>query len=137
MRHRISLAGALLLCFATAGAGQAQMVPTATAPATTVTTAALAELCGADSVAALGYCRGFLVGAGQYHGEISSPGGRPAIFCLPDPAPAVETAQASFVAWAKANPQYAGDKAINGLLRWAQATYPCPMPTARTRGTSR
>jgi len=135
MRHLTSLAGALLL-FAS-GAAQAQTATTATAATTTLTTAGLAELCGAEGVAALGYCRGFLVGAGQYHGEISSPGGRPAIFCLPDPAPAVETAQASFIAWAKANPQHAGDKAINGLLRWAQATYPCPKPTARTRATSR
>jgi len=128
----LGVPGALLL-FA-AGAGHAQ-TPAAVTP--TLTTAALAELCSASTTAAVGYCRGFLVGAGQYHGEISSPGGRPAIFCLPEPTPAVETAQASFVAWAGANPQHAGDKAINGLLRWAQATYPCPKPTARARATQR
>jgi hypothetical protein len=104
-----------------------------------LTTATLANLCAAPAgegelAMAQGYCRGFLIGAWQYHTEITRPGGRAAIFCLPAAgAPTLEAAQASFVTWASANAQYANDKAIDGLLRWAAATYPCPAPARAAR----
>ena len=96
-----------------------------------ITTATLAETCrsaGGDvaGATALGFCRGFMTGAGQYHREISAH--RPPIFCLPTPSPSFEAAQASFVAWAAANAQYADAPALDGLLRWAAATYPCATP---------
>jgi len=97
----------------------------------------LAALCGASPQDPLGppaiaWCHGFMVAAGQYHRELSAPGGvlRP-LFCLPDPAPTLDEARASFVAWARANPQYANERAIDGLMRFAAQTYPCPRSEAQ------
>ncbi|MFZ4410438.1 MAG: Rap1a/Tai family immunity protein [Paracraurococcus sp.] len=99
-----------------------------------VTTAMLAETCGASGTdeagaAAVGYCRGFITGAGQYHQEMIA--GRPAIFCLPSPSPTLEAVQVSFVSWARSNPQRGSEKALDGLLRWASDTYPCPPAAAK------
>ena len=105
-----------------------------TGPAVLVTTAMLAAACsasGTDMVGAtaIGYCRGFITGAGQYHQEMTA--GRPPIFCLPNPSPTLEAVQVSFVSWARSNPQHANEKALDGLLRWASDTYPCaPTPAA-------
>lgn len=103
-----------------------------------VTTGQLAELCaqggGTDiiSAASIGYCRGFLVGVGQFHAEAAGTHrSRPPIYCIPDPSPSIEQAQASFVSWVRTNPEQASEKALVGLLRWAAATFPCPQPAAR------
>ena len=108
-----------------------------------VTTAGLAQLCAAGggtdtvSAAALGYCPGFMIGVGQYHAELTTRGaGRPPVFCLPQPSPTIEAAQDSFVAWSRANPQHAGEKALIGLMRWAADTFPCTATSARAPSTS-
>ena len=123
MRFARSIMGATLL-LAASGVASAQ---TAAPPLSTATLANLCSVAAADpeTTEALGFCRGFLVGAWQYHVEITRPGGRPPIFCLPTSAPTMEAAQASFVAWVAANPQYGNDKALDGLMRWAATTYPC------------
>lgn len=115
-------------------------LPVAHAQGRGVTTDTLATACAeaardAPSATAVGFCRGFMAGAGQYHLEISTD--RPAIFCLPTPSPSFEAAQASFVAWARANPQYGGEQAVDGLMRWAAATYPCAAEAPATRGRRR
>ncbi|MBS7811412.1 Rap1a/Tai family immunity protein [Roseococcus pinisoli] len=140
MRFVTTLAGSLALLAVTIGGAPAQTGAAAPAPTGPVTTGNLATLCAASLNEEVGhasqaFCRGFIVGVGQYHTEISRPGGRPAIFCLPTPAPTLEAAQASFVAWSGANPQHASELAVDGLLRWAAATYPCP--TAPARGARR
>lgn len=135
MRHAGLLLAAGLLATAAPAAAQA--------PVSALTTAALAEACAAApvdtaGVAGTAYCRGFLIAAGQYHAELTvRPGDRPAIFCLPEAGPTVEAAQASFVAWAQANPQHGAEKALIGLMRWAGATYPCPPAPARRPATTR
>jgi hypothetical protein len=68
---------------------------------------------------------------------VTRPGGQAPIFCLPNPAPTLDEAQAAFVAWARANPQHAGDKAVDGLLRWAASAYPCPTPPPPARRATR
>jgi Rap1a immunity proteins len=136
MRHATSLPGSLALLAVIMGPAQAQTTAGDAAPAAVVSTRALADLCaatGPDSAPAVAYCRGFFVGVGQYHVEISQPGGRLPIFCLPNPTPSMESAQAAFVAWVRANPQYAEEKAVDGVLRWAQAAYPCARPAAKRR----
>jgi hypothetical protein len=131
MRHITSLLGAMLLATTVASAQPASPGP--------LSTATLANLCAApdgegDLAHAQGFCRGFLIGAWQYHTEITRPGGRPPIFCLaPAAAPSLAEAQAAFVSWAAAHAQYADDKAIDGLLRWAATAYPCQTP-ARAGG---
>jgi hypothetical protein len=120
------------------GAGQAvAQAPTAPTGPAGVTTGALAELgaqgggSGEIAAAAVGYCRGFLIGVGQMHREIAARRIRPALFCLPDPSPSIEQAQAGFIAWVQAHPEEAGQSAAIGLLRWAAATWPCPTPAPR------
>lgn len=140
MRFVTTLAGSLALLAFTIGGAPAQTGAAASAPTGPVTTGNLASLCAAplnDEVgpASQAFCRGVIVGTGQYHTEISRPGGRPPIFCLPTPAPTLEAAQASFVAWSAAHPQHANELAVDGLMRWAAATYPCP--TAPARGARR
>lgn len=96
----------------------------------------LAALCGArasdqNAVAAVHLCHGFLIGVGQYHAALHPPGdARQPLFCPPSPPPTVAQAAAGFTAWAQANPQHAGERAVDGLARWAQATYPCPAAAA-------
>lgn len=99
----------------------------------------LAALCGALGQEAMGqvalaYCQGFFVAAGQYHHALSAEGGvqRP-VFCLPNPSPTFDQARAAFVAWAQANPQYASERAIDGLTRFASEAYPCPNAPAAAR----
>jgi hypothetical protein len=98
-----------------------------------VTTAALASICAASSPNAesplTAYCRGFMVGAGQYHNAVSAASGR-RIFCMPQPGPTIESVQQAFVTWARANTQYAQDRAVDGLMRFAATTYPCPAQPA-------
>ena len=107
-------------------------------PVRVMTTRTLAELCGLpaanpNQAAAQGFCRGFLIGAGQYHNEMSRVRGARPIFCLPTPSPSIETAQANFVSWAAANPQFSGETAVNSVMRWAETAFPCqPAPSRRT-----
>lgn len=91
----------------------------------------LAALCGAragepNAEAAVYLCHGFLTGVGQYHAATRRPGTPyPPLFCPPDPPPSLGQAAAGFAAWARGNPQLAQERAVDGLVRWAQMTYPC------------
>jgi opacity protein-like surface antigen len=103
-------------------------------------TADLAALCAASPREALGseaiaWCHGFVVAAAQYHASASAEGGahRP-VFCLPEPAPTLDDARTGFVAWVRANPQHGTERAMDGLMRFAAATFPCPRPEAARRG---
>jgi hypothetical protein len=136
----MGIAAALALAVAAPQGAKAQPAPapTGSGGGVGVTTANLAELCAAGdgtdviSGAAVGYCRGFLIATGQYHRELTTGrGARPPVFCLPDPSPTIEAAEDSFVAWARANPQFGGEKALIGVMRWAAATYPCPARPGR------
>ncbi|MDO9707024.1 Rap1a/Tai family immunity protein [Paracraurococcus lichenis] len=92
----------------------------------------LAALCGAPvqdpmHTAAVNWCQGFMVGAGQYHRSVAAAhGDAHRVFCLPTPEPTLEQARLAFVAWAAKNPQYAQDRAVDGLTRFAAETWPCP-----------
>jgi hypothetical protein len=110
-------------------------------PAPMITTGSLAKACGApsnsaDYAAATGFCRGFLIGVGQFHHQISQPGGTPPLFCLSNPAPSLDAAQAAFVAWSARHTQYDNDRAVDGMVRWASSAYPCP-PQAAPRHARR
>lgn len=136
MGRSMSLAGtALLLLGATAAA---QTPPAQRSVPRTV--ADLAEVCaiapGApEYTAATFYCRGFLSGVGQYHAAMHPVGrGRPPIFCVPDPPPTLDSAARGFVAWAASHPQHAGEAAVDGLMRYAAATWPCPPAPRPARG---
>jgi hypothetical protein len=107
------------------------------------TVADLATLCGtppgtANYAAAIAFCHGFLQGAGQYHAAITQPGsGRRPLFCAPNPPPTRAQVANAFVAWAQANPANAGERAVDGLVRWASTAYPCPEPNRGTPARTR
>jgi len=134
MRYATFMAAGLAVLVINLGAVRAQ-----TASPVGVTTGDLAKACSdiRDEMET-GYCRGFMTGAGQYNADMTARrGGDAPIFCLPSPSPTLEAAQASFAAWAQANPQYAGERAADGLMRWAATTYPCPTVPRSTAGARR
>lgn len=101
------------------------------------TTADLARLCGpaADNANALALrpaCYAALVTVGQTHSIYTTGRGaqRP-VFCLPEPTPTLDRVSGAFVSWAAANPQHAGARAAEGVLRFAAETYPCPQAARR------
>jgi hypothetical protein len=108
------------------------------------TVAALAEVCATppsspDYTAFRYFCAGFLSGVGQYHAALHPVGSpRPPLFCVPNPPPRLSDSAAAFIAWAQANPQFGGEMAVDGLIRFAQQTYPCPpQPSGSTGGRGR
>lgn len=97
----------------------------------------LADLCAVPDgdpmvEAARGFCYGFLSGAGEYHRATrQGKGGKPLV-CVPEPPPTRAEAAQGFVDWAKANPQYMQESAIDALFRFAMAKYPCPQQSKST-----
>lgn len=89
---------------------------------------------GVPRLEAIAYCQGFLTGAGQYHALAYPPNGpaRP-LFCVPSPGPSIAESGLAFAAWARGNPDRATEPALDGLLRWAQASFPCPQATPPAR----
>ena len=107
------------------------------------TVAELARVCdpawgGVPRLEAIAYCQGFLTSAGQYHTLLHPARGpiKP-LYCLPNPGPTIAESGVAFANWAKANPNYGAEPALDGLLRWAQATYPCPQAAAPAARTTR
>lgn len=84
---------------------------------------------GVERLESIAYCQGFVTAAAQYHTSLHPAGGtRNPMYCLPNPPPTVAQSGLGFAAWARQNPQHANEPALDGLLRWAQSTYPCPPP---------
>jgi len=79
---------------------------------------------------AIAFCHGYLVGAYQYHVALhAGPKAKPVV-CLPDPPPTRVQAIEQFIAWAKAHPQYAKDRAVESLVKFLTEKYPCPQGAA-------
>ena len=93
-------------------------------------TADLVEICSTPAsdpmyAAAMGFCHGFGVGAYQYYrASVSGPEGKPFV-CLSDPPPSRTEGLRMFVAWARENPQYMSEPAVETLFRWLVAKWPC------------
>jgi hypothetical protein len=137
MRRGIILAGAMATAVFAASPSEAQLTDQHFRGGRTSDLAALCAASAQDPIGqvALGYCQGFVIGVGQYHRSLTAEGGaqRP-IFCLPNPSPTFDQARAAFVAWARDNPQYGPEPAIDGLMRFAAEAYPCPTaPVPRPR----
>lgn len=144
MRNVINVGSALALAAAVgfSGAVQAQS-PAAAEHVTHVNSAReLAAVCdptasGMLRLESIAYCQGFLTSFGQYH-ALAHPVGRSAqLFCVPDPGPTVADSGLNFARWLRSHPQRAAEPALEGLLRWAEATYPCPPSPAAARRTPR
>ena len=93
-------------------------------------TADLVAICSTPAndpmyAAAIGFCHGFAVGAYQYYlASVSGPEGKPFV-CLTDPPPSRTEGVQMFVAWARQNPQYMDEPAVETLFRWLATTWPC------------
>lgn len=93
-------------------------------------TADLVEICSvppndAMHAAAIGFCHGYGVGAFHYYqASVSGPEGKPFV-CLPDPPPSRTEALQMFLTWARENPQYMGEPAVETLFRWLAGKWPC------------
>ena len=131
MRHTLGAAALAALLGAA--------LPASAQPASTTsvsTTADLAAVCqpettGVERLEAITYIPGYLTAVGQTHTALYLNNRRRSpLFCVSDPPPTVAQSGIAFAAWAKQNPQYANEPAVDGLLRWAQATYPCPAAAA-------
>ncbi|MDF2235754.1 Rap1a/Tai family immunity protein [Albimonas sp. CAU 1670] len=92
----------------------------------------LADLCAtpADSplhVAAIHMCQGYLLGAHHFHAALAAELGED-IYCPPPAtqAPSRNEITSAFVDWMAANPDIRSREALDGLLIWAAAAYPCP-----------
>jgi Rap1a immunity proteins len=131
---RTGTAVALAMALASPAAmAQGSPAPAGTAVVTHVQTAnELAAICdpawgGVPRLEAIAYCQGFLTSFGQYHALLYPQNGpaRP-LFCVPVPGPTVAQSGIAFAAWSRENPRYGSEPALDGLLRWAQASFPCP-----------
>lgn len=122
------------------GAGTAHAQTPTTTGAAPITVGTLASMCASATSAEsplTAFCRGVMVGAGQYHTAVSTATGR-RVFCLPTPTPTIDQVQAAFVQWARTNTQYSQDLAVDGLMRFAASAYPCPpAPAAPAAARSR
>ncbi|WGF89336.1 Rap1a/Tai family immunity protein [Marinivivus vitaminiproducens] len=92
------------------------------------TTGDLAEICAptttdGESEAAT-FCYGYIVGAGQLYAEVIRAKSIEPIAC-PATVPTLDEIRTNFLTWSEANPQFAGERAIDGLMRSAAATWPC------------
>lgn len=138
---RILSAGtiALLLGGTAAIAQQAAQQPIVTHVQTVNELAAVCDPTwgGVPRLEAIAYCQGFLTSAGQYHALMNPPGSpvRP-LFCVPNPGPTIAQSGVGFARWARENPSYGNEPALDGMLRWAQASFPCP-PVSRAPRTTR
>jgi len=94
-------------------------------------TADLVEICSvppsdAMYAAAISFCHGYGVGAFHYYqASVSGPEGKPFV-CLPNPTLSRTEALQMFLSWARENPQYMGEPAVETLFRWLVANWPCP-----------
>ncbi|WP_159347781.1 Rap1a/Tai family immunity protein [Roseomonas harenae] len=134
--HRIAALAALPVAALLAAPSTAR-AQSPSAPTSVSTTADLAAIClpsttGVQRLEAIAYCQGYVTAFGHYHTMLHPAGGRrPPLYCLPNPTPSVAESAIAFANWAKQNPQYGSEPATDGLLRWAQATYPCSAGAAQ------
>jgi len=90
----------------------------------------LATLCatGPDNpnhAAAIHMCQGYIVGAHQLHEAAVAPTETGGFYCVPEPLPTRNEVTAGFTDWVSAEPARADLPAIEALMRFAAATYPC------------
>jgi hypothetical protein len=74
---------------------------------------------------AVNFCHGFLVGAFQYYLAAAAGPEGIKLVCFPENPPTRNEAIAMFVEWAKAHPQYMGEKPVDTEFRFLMETWPC------------
>ena len=77
---------------------------------------------------AIQMCEGYMVGAFHFYLATNSGKGDRGdmrLVCMPNPPPSRNEAVAMFVEWAKANPQYMKEPAVESEFRFLNAKWPC------------
>lgn len=116
---------------------QAGTAPTGiTSPVTTDNfllrnTADLVSLCNAqpndpNRIAAIHFCQGFILGIRHYD-DVSEATLQSSLYCHKERSTRNEVV-ALYVKYHLDNPQYQSEPAIDGVIRAAMATWPCPRP---------
>jgi hypothetical protein len=78
-----------------------------------------------NAAAAIHFCHGYYVGV-DHSAEILGRPLRNTLYCPPDGLKlSRDQVVAMVVDYHRRNPQYAAEAPIEGIIRWAAATYPC------------
>ena len=94
------------------------------------TTTDLVALCGVsrsdpNAAAAIHFCEGFYLGLDHFAEAVGRPF-RNTLYCPPDNLQLTrDQVVAMVVTWHRRNPQYGAEAPLNGIVRWAAATWPC------------
>ena len=121
---RLAAAAALLLA---AGAANAQVT---TENFQLRTMADFVALCGVsptdpNAAAAIHFCHGYYVGV-DHSAEILGRPFRGVLYCPPDGLKLTrDQVLGMVVQYHRKNPQYASEAPVEGIIRWAAATWPC------------
>ena len=74
---------------------------------------------------AVNFCHGFLVGAYQYYVAAAAGPDGVKLVCFPEAPPTRNEAIGKFIEWAKAHPQFMGEKPVETEFRFLIETWPC------------
>lgn len=90
----------------------------------------LVDVCSIDAtnedyVPALAFCYGFFEGAIRYAEAVNGPEVHKNLVCPPAGATRLQAVEA-FVAYIKANPQYASEPPVDAIYRALMPRWPCP-----------
>jgi hypothetical protein len=112
---RIVMGAAVLAAATTLGAATAAAIET---------TSDLREACAAEEIATRNLCYGFIQGAGQFYMELRRAEQIEPIACA-DPVPKMDEIREAIVVWIDAHPEHGSERAVDGMMRAAAATWPC------------
>jgi hypothetical protein len=90
----------------------------------------LVALCGVEAsdpnaTAAIHMCHGYVIGLVHFH-ELVGRALEGTVYCMAEDArPSRDAAIDMLVRWSRVHPEYDSEEAIDGVLRWAAAKYPC------------
>ena len=97
-------------------------------------TADLVSLCNAqpsdpNRIAAIHFCQGFVLGIRHYD-DISQNALQDKLYCQ-EQRVTRDQGMAMYVKWHLAHPEFQGESPLDGVVRWAMATWPCPQEPAQ------
>jgi hypothetical protein len=125
MRSALLIGAAALLL--AAGAANAQVTPQ---NFLLRTTGDFVALCGVsrddpNAIAAIHFCHGYYVGVDHY-AEVTGRPFRDIVYCPPEGLKLTrDQVLGMVVQYHRKNPQYASEAPVEGIIRWAAATWPC------------
>lgn len=135
------LAGLLTTCLLSPGASAVTGTSGLTSPVTTDNfllrnTADLVSLCNAqpsdpNRIAAIHFCQGFILGIRHYD-DTSQNALKDNFYCQ-DQRVTRDQGMAMYVKWHLDHPQYQSEAPLDGVVRWAMATWPCPQEPIQSK----